>query len=67
MTQVTEISRPEYPRPQFMREDWINLNGPWTFTFDPGKSGMDAGGYLNHSEGFDAEISVPFCPKSPLI
>lgn len=50
-----------------MREDWINLNGQWTFTFDPGKSGMDPGRYLNHSEGFDAEISVPFCPKSPLI
>lgn len=25
--------RPEYPRPQFERSEWINLNGTWTFQF----------------------------------
>src|SRR5688572_15933603 len=29
------VSRPEHPRPIFKREPWINLNGPWRFTFDP--------------------------------
>ena len=56
--------RPEYPRPQFVREPWLNLNGRWTYTFDPGKSGMQRG--FAHSEGFDDEILVPFCPESRL-
>lgn len=29
------IPRPEHPRPDFLREPWINLNGRWRFTFDP--------------------------------
>ena len=58
------IPRPEYPRPQFVREPWLNLNGRWTYTFDPGKSGMQRG--FAHSEGFDDESLVPFCPESRL-
>jgi hypothetical protein len=30
-----ETPRPEHPRPDFVREPWINLNGPWRFTLDP--------------------------------
>ena len=26
--------RAEYPRPQFVRDSWINLNGEWQFEFD---------------------------------
>lgn len=58
------IPRPEYPRPQFERKDWINLNGRWTYTFDPGKSGMDEGRALFKSKGFRDPITVPFCPES---
>ena len=58
------VPRPEYPRPQFERADWINLNGPWTYTFDFGESGQDRD--FNKSEGFDATINVPFCPESKL-
>ncbi len=58
------IPRPEYPRPQFERSDWINLNGIWTCVFDFGKSGMERG--LASSRGFDREILVPFCPESRL-
>ncbi len=58
------IPRPEHPRPQFMRETWKNLNGTWTFVFDPGQSGMERG--LAASRGFDREIRVPFCPESRL-
>jgi beta-galactosidase/beta-glucuronidase len=58
------IPRPEYPRPQFQRDEWINLNGTWTFEFDFGKSGIDRN--LMTSEGFDREITVPFCPESEL-
>ncbi|MDR2848165.1 MAG: beta-glucuronidase [Bacteroidales bacterium] len=59
-----DIPRPEYPRPQFERQDWINLNGEWTFTFDFGKSGKDR--QLYNSTGFNRTIRVPFCPESKL-
>ncbi len=39
--QTTGIPRPEYPRPQFVRDGWMNLNGKWDFLFDFGNSGMD--------------------------
>ena len=26
-----EVPRPEYPRPQFVRSIWFNLNGEWEF------------------------------------
>lgn len=61
---MTSIPRSEYPRPQFVRADWLNLNGVWTFTFDTGKSGAERG--LAKSTGFDREILVPFCPESRL-
>ena len=38
-----DVPRPEYPRPQMVREAWLNLNGPWGFAFDPGRSGIDRG------------------------
>ena len=35
------IPLPEHPRPDFMRQQWQNLNGVWQFEFDsldnPGK------------------------------
>ena len=58
------VPRPEYPRPQFERGDWQNLNGEWTYEFDFGKSGMDR--KLYESKGFDGKITVPFCPESEL-
>jgi len=61
------IPRPEYPRPQFERQAWLNLNGPWQFRFDPGDSGAEQGW---QSEPWAAEsyqtIQVPFCPESQL-
>jgi len=58
------IPLPEHPRPDFQREQWINLNGTWDFMFDE----MDAG--LNEKwfeEGqFDSEITVPFSWGSKL-
>ena len=58
------IPRPEYPRPQFVRKEWINLNGTWTFEFDSGKSGHER--ELMKSCGFKNKIIVPFCPESKL-
>lgn len=32
--------RKEYPRPQFYRKEWINLNGQWQFDFDDKNIGV---------------------------
>ena len=58
------IPRPEHPRMQFYRPDWVNLNGEWSYEFDFGKSGIERG--LQNSTGFAGKITVPFCPESPL-
>ncbi len=58
------IPRPEYPRPQFQRENWTNLNGKWQFDFDFGLSGRQRG--LPEAESLSKEIIVPFCPESDL-
>lgn len=59
-----QLPRPEYPRPQFERKDWVNLNGKWTYTFDFAGSGLERKFYA--SGQFDKEILVPFAPESKL-
>ena len=61
---LAQIPRAEYPRPQFEREAWQNLNGEWTFTLDPVKTGWERG--LRNSKGFADKIIVPFAPESKL-
>ena len=56
--------RPEYPRPELVRTEWLNLNGDWDFALDPGASGEERG--LARGAGFDRKIVVPFAPESPL-
>lgn len=58
------IPRPEYPRPQMVREQWINLNGWWEFEIDHGNSGKEKKFY--EREKLDGKILVPFCPESKL-
>lgn len=59
------VPRPEYPRPQMVRGDYINLNGIWKCSLDLSNSG--GGRQLEkHPELFDREITVPFCPESSL-
>ena len=59
------IPRSEHPRPQFKRNNWINLNGEWNFCFDNGRSGIARKLYEN-SDCFDKKIIVPFCVESEL-
>ena len=56
--------RQEYPRPQFERGAWINLNGEWDFEIDYSESGEDKKFYERSS--LDSKITVPFCPESEL-
>ena len=63
-TQRIVQPRQEYPRPQFQRKDWINLNGLWSFDFDFGRSGLEKG--FHAAETLNSQILVPFCPESTL-
>ncbi|MEV4579876.1 sugar-binding domain-containing protein [Nonomuraea jabiensis] len=58
-----DVPRPEYPRPQLVRTDWLNLNGPWQFEIDAGDSGLERG--LRERE-LSGTITVPFAPESEL-
>ena len=51
---------PEYPRPQFVRNQWSNLNGVWKY-----KSGTKAEA-LPNSSAFTDTILVPFPIESTL-
>ena len=59
----SDVPRPEYPRPQFRRDDWLCLNGPWQFEVDAGDSGLERGLVGRELSG---SITVPFCPESVL-
>lgn len=59
-----KIPRPEYPRPQLKRSQFINLNGEWEFAFDHAMCGKEKA-YFNE-EVFTHKIIVPFCPESEL-
>ena len=58
------MDRPEYPRPQFVRELWLNLNGEWSFEFDDENRGLKEG-WFKHA-GFKKKINVPFAYQTKL-
>ncbi|MER7867728.1 LamG-like jellyroll fold domain-containing protein [Streptomyces cellulosae] len=51
---------PEYPRPQQVRKQWKNLNGPWQF------SGAKAGEQPVFGKNLNEKIIVPFPAESLL-
>jgi beta-galactosidase/beta-glucuronidase len=57
------VPRSEYPRPQFVRSEWLCLNGEWEFEIDQGDSGIDRRLLTRPLNG---KIIVPFCPESEL-
>ena len=48
----------DYPRPQFVRTDWENLNGTWDFGFDDENAGEKEKWYQEFKG--DKKINVPF-------
>src|SRR5438105_1609891 len=46
----------EYPRPQMVRKDWVNLNGTWKVSFDWGQRSLPP----------SSDVLVPFPIESQL-
>lgn len=53
-----DLVLPEYPRPQLVRAEWLNLNGLWDYAIID----RDAG----HPAAWDGKILVPFAVESAL-
>lgn len=60
----SSLPRPEYPRPDFCRREWLNLNGTWEFAFDD----EDKGEIEEWQErpSLEQKIVVPFPYQSKL-
>ncbi len=48
----------EYPRPQLVRDSYLNLNGWWDYAITPASAAPPA--------AYDGRILVPFSPEAPL-
>ena len=57
--------RTEHPCPQFVREDWVSLNGMWQFAFDDEQCSLREG-WFEPGHSLDKTIAVPFCFESVL-
>ncbi len=57
----TKCYIPGYPRPQFVRNDWVNLNGEWAFAFGEEVSEEEA-----LKGNLSRKITVPFNYESEL-
>jgi len=66
ITMTEQIPRPEHPRPDFQRDNWLNLNGKWAFDFDPDSVGEDEKWYSKGAHNYSKNIIVPFPWESEL-
>ena len=53
------MAREEYPCPQWVRKDWLSLNGTWQFAFDDQNIGIKNNWMKNQIE-LNQTIEVPF-------
>jgi len=61
---MQSIPKPEHPRPDRYRGDWVNLNGEWEFEIDHGNSGRERNWF--ERDALSGKITVPFVPESKL-
>ncbi|MZQ85023.1 glycoside hydrolase family 2 [Paenibacillus sp. 5J-6] len=62
---MTNQPRADYPRPQFVRDSWMNLNGEWEFEFDDDRVGNREKWHLGN-KALSKTIQVPFAFQSKL-
>ncbi len=55
---MCELPLPEYPRPQMVRDDWVNLNGMFDYAVTDAKT--------DWCDSYDGKIRVPFSIESCL-
>jgi len=61
---MQEKSISVHPRPQLTRTHWIDLDGPWSFTYDDADRGLNEG-WQERADVYTRTIQVPFPPESP--
>ena len=54
----------DYPRPQFVRNEWQNLRGKWNFIFDDKDEGENKKYFLDFPLG--TQINLPFTYETKL-
>lgn len=59
------VPLPDYPRPEFVRRDWMNLNGWWSFAFDADGVG-ESSGWFTRLPGDSGRILIPYVHQCPL-
>jgi beta-galactosidase/beta-glucuronidase len=59
------VPRPEHPRPDLMRAEWLSLNGAWEFEFDDQNRGL-AERWFRRDEPFSKRITVPYAFQTKL-
>jgi beta-galactosidase/beta-glucuronidase len=60
--ELAQAAQFEYPRPQLVREQWMNLNGKWRFRYDDDMRCRMQDGI----SGWTHDINVPFAPETAL-
>lgn len=58
------MKRTEYPRPNLVRDQWMNLNGDWNFGFDDQDLGLINHWYNEGQSKLSQTIQVPFVFQS---
>ncbi len=62
---ASQTPRAEFPQPQWERNDWVCLNGPWQFRFDPEDAGLQ-NGWFREAQNWTQTITVPFAWETKL-
>jgi beta-galactosidase/beta-glucuronidase len=65
MMQIHHTSREKHPRPDFMRDTLMLLDGEWQFAFDDDDAGLREG-WQRAGYTFPTSITVPFCYQSEM-
>lgn len=63
---MNAIPKPEFPRPERERSDWMNLNGQWEFRLFAAGQETGERAFAENRSAYDRTIRVPFSWASPL-